>query len=134
MLEIEIPRANTTKTTHTTLAKTSQPPAKGVSALLFRSRLTVVCVGACLSSLCACSIHRSGFQTQRCLQRVPGEGLALHTIILPYIRLESVTKWRIAMALRDDVLLKEIQLMSRIDALGGYGSQCAPPYSNVQIF
>jgi len=65
---------------------------------------------------------------------VPGEGLALHTIILLYIRLESVTKWRIAMALRDDGLLKEIQLMSRIDGLGGNGSQCAPLYSNVQIF
>jgi len=47
---------------------------------------------------------------------VEGEVLAFHTIILPYIRLESVTKWRIAMALRDDMLLKKIQLMSRIDA------------------
>src|SRR5205814_8752935 len=47
MLKTEIPRANTTQTTHTTLAKTSQPPPKGVSALLCRSRLTMVCVGAC---------------------------------------------------------------------------------------
>jgi hypothetical protein len=48
---------------------------------------------------------------------VEAEVLAFQTIILPYIRLESVMKWQIAMALRDDVLLKKIQLMSRIDAL-----------------
>jgi hypothetical protein len=40
---------------------------------------------------------------------------------LPYARLanvtKSVTKWQIFLTLRDDVLLKKIQLMGRIDAL-----------------
>jgi hypothetical protein len=43
------------------------------------------------------------------------------TPILPYDRLESVTKsvtkWQLSLALRDDVPLKKIQLMGQIDAL-----------------
>jgi len=47
--------------------------------------------------------------------------VTLHDSILPYDRLESVTKsvtkWQLSLALRDDVPLKKIQLMGRIDAL-----------------
>jgi hypothetical protein len=41
----------------------------------------------------------------------------LHDSILPYDRLESVTKWQLSLALRDDVPLKKIQLMDQINAL-----------------